>query len=161
MDILDEDLLRFWKLLSDNDVKYIMVGGFAVNMHGYIRATGDVYIWIKDDKENRCKLGNAMASFGYEELSWEDIQFVPGWTNFYIGNGIELDVLIDMKGLEEFSFNDCLNLAQAAEIENIKVPFLHIQHLIANKKAVNRPKDQLDVLELEKIIQLRKEMNLD
>lgn len=48
-----------------------------------------------------------------------------------------------------------------AEIENIQVPFLHINQLIANKKAVNRSKDQLDVIELEKIIKLRKEMGLD
>lgn len=161
MDILDEDLLRFWKALSDNNVKYMMVGGFAVNMHGYTRATQDVDIWIKDDTENRSNLGKAMEIFDYGELSWEDVQFVPGWTNFYIGNGILLDILIDMKGLEGYSFDECLKLAQAAEIENLKVPFLHINHLIANKKAVNRPKDQLDVIELEKIVQLRKEMGLD
>ena len=48
-----------------------------------------------------------------------------------------------------------------AEIEDIKIPFIHINQLILNKKEVNRPKDQLDVTELEKIVQLRKEMGLD
>ena len=66
-----------------------------------------------------------------------------------------------MKGLENYSFDECLTLASIASIENIQVPFLHINQLIANKKAVNRSKDQVDVLELEKIIQLRKEMGLD
>ena len=47
------------------------------------------------------------------------------------------------------------------EMEKIQVPFLHIKQLIQNKKAVNRPKDQIDVMELEKIKQLRKEMGLD
>ena len=51
--------------------------------------------------------------------------------------------------------------ASIESIKNIQVPFLHINQLIANKKAVNRSKDQVDVLELEKIIQLRKEMGLD
>jgi len=161
MDIFDEDLLLFWKSLSDNDVRYLMVGGFAVTMHGYTRATDDIDIWIKDDIKNRQNLGKAMSVFGYGELSWEDLQFVPGWTNFYIGNGLELDILITMKGLEGLSFDECLNLARVAEIENVKVPFLHINHLIANKRAVNRSKDQIDVMELEKIIQLRKEMGLD
>ena len=46
-----------------------------------------------------------------------------------------------------------------AEIENIKVPFLHINHLLANKKAVNRPKDQIDVIELEKLKKLREDMD--
>ena len=66
-----------------------------------------------------------------------------------------------MKGLENYSFDECLTLASIASIENIQVPFLHINQLIANKKAVNRSKDQVDVLELEKIIQLRKKMGLD
>ena len=44
---------------------------------------------------------------------------------------------------------------------SLNIPFLHINQLVLNKKAVNRPKDQLDVTELEKIIQLRKEMGLD
>jgi hypothetical protein len=42
-----------------------------------------------------------------------------------------------------------------ADIDDVQVPVLHINHLIANKKAVNRPKDQLDVIYLEKIKQLR------
>ena len=161
MDIFDEDLLAFWKSLSSNGVLYIMVGGFAVNMHGYSRTTQDVDIWVKDTPGNRKKLGMAMKIFGYESLNWEKMQFVPGWTNFYIGNGIVLDILLDMKGLENYSFDECLALATIAEIENVKVPFLHINQLIANKKAVNRSKDQIDVLELEKIKALRKEMGLD
>ena len=59
-----------------------------------------------------------------------------------------------------FSFEQCLQIATIAEIEKIPVPFLHINQLIQNKKAVNRPKDKIDVLELEKIKQLRKEMGL-
>ena len=89
------------------------------------------------------------------------MQFIPGWTDFYIGSGVRLDIMVEMKGIENYSFDNCLELATIAEIENVKVPFLHINHLIANKKAVNRSKDQLDVIELEKIIQLRKEMGLD
>jgi hypothetical protein len=112
-------------------------------------------------KDNRRKLGLAFAQFGYNEINLEDFQFLPGWTDFYIGTGIRLDILIDMKGLENYSFDECLNLASIASIENIQVPFLHINQLIANKKAVNRSKDQVDVIELEKIIQLRKEMGLD
>ena len=161
MDIFDEDLISFWNSLAKSEVLYIMVGGFAVNMHGYLRATQDVDIWIKDDPANRVNLGKAMKIFGYEDLDWVDMQFVPGWTNFYIGNGIVLDILINMKGLEGYSFEECLQLATIAEIENEKVPFLHINQLIANKKAVNRSKDQIDVMELEKIKLLRKEMGLD
>ena len=129
----------------------MMVGGFAVAMHGYAKSTEDVDIWIKNDVENRINLGKAMAAYGYGELSWKDIQFIPGWTNFYIGNGIVLDILIDMKGLEGYSFDESLQIATIATIKEIQVPFLHINQLIANKKAINRPKDQIDVMELEKV----------
>ena len=56
-----------------------------------------------------------------------------------------------MKGLENLTFEDCYTYSSKADIDDVVVPFLHINHLIANKKAVNRSKDQLDVLELEKI----------
>jgi hypothetical protein len=118
-------------------------------------------IWIKDDKENRKKLGLVFSQFGYPDINLEKFEFIPGWTDFHIGSGVHLDILIHMVGLEGYSFNDCLDKASIAEIENIKIPFLHINQLIANKKAINRPKDQIDVLELEKIKLVRKEMGLD
>lgn len=51
MDVFDEDLLQFWKLLNAEKVRYIMVGGVAVNLHGYMRATEDVDVWIDDTPE--------------------------------------------------------------------------------------------------------------
>ncbi len=161
MDILDETLILLWKSLSENNVQYIMVGGFAVSMHGYNRTTDDIDIWIKDDSFNRKNLAKALLNFGYENINWDEIQFVPGWNNFSIGSGIELDILVNMKGLEGFTFEECFSMASIADIESIEIPFLHINQLILNKKAVNRTKDQLDIMELENIIKIRKEMGLD
>ena len=161
MDILDEELLKFWQSLNNNKVQYIMVGGFAVNMHGYSRATNDIDVWLKDDVNNRRNLGKALKQFGYGDLAWDELQFIPGWTEFYVGPGIMLDIMTTMKGMENISFEQAFEQATIASINNIEVPFLHINQLIANKKAVNRPKDQLDVIELEKIKELRKEMGLD
>ena len=103
----------------------------------------------------------AFAEFGYEDIDLRDFQFIPGWTHFYIGSGIKHHILLNIVGIEGCSFDKCLKLASVANIETIPVPFLHINQLIANKKAVNRPKDQIDVMELEKIKQFRKEMGLD
>lgn len=161
MDAFDEEILRFWNSLQVNNVEYIMVGGYATNLNGYHRYTSDMDIWIRDTEENRANLGNAMNELGYDNISWSEMQFIPGWIDFYLLNGMKLDILIDMKGLENYTFDECLAVATIAEIENVKVPFLHINHLIANKKAVNRSKDQIDVMELEKIKLLRKEMGLD
>ena len=91
--------------------------------------------------------------------SLERMQFVPGWTYFHLKNGFRLDIMISMKGLEGFSFEECYNMASVATIYDIEVRFLHINHLIDNKKSVNRPKDQLDVIKLEKIRQILEETN--
>lgn len=158
MDILDESLLKFWKSLNYHKVDYIMVGGFAVNMHGFTRTTNDIDIWLNDTPDNRENFGKVMAQFGYRGLSWKEFQFVPGWTDLFIGPGIQLDVMTKMKGLEGTDFYSSLNMAKKAMIEGIEVPFLHINQLIANKKAVNRPKDQIDLIELEKIKDISREL---
>jgi hypothetical protein len=158
MDILDEELVKFWKVLNDNEVRYIMVGGFATRFHGFNRSTDDLDMWLEDTLENRKHLRRAFSELGYGDYaSLETMQFVPGWTNFYVGGGIELDIMTQMKGLEDVSFNESLEMASIADLEGILVPFLHINHLIANKRTVNRPKDQIDVIELEKIRKIREE----
>lgn len=151
MEFKDEDLLIFWKSLNKFQVKYIMIGGFAVNLHGFPRMTADIDIWLKDDVKNRQNLGKALEQFGYGELSFEKLDFVPGWSDFYIGAGVRLDIITNMKGLEYISFDEALAQANVAQIEGVKVPFINIDHLIKNKKAISRPKDKVDVIELEKI----------
>jgi hypothetical protein len=155
MDILDNELINFWKSLNEFNVQYIMIGGFAVNLHGFSRTTGDLDIWLKDEISNRRNLGKALIQFGYDEETFEEIDFVPGWTDFYIGTGIKLDIITSMVGLENITFDEAYKNATIAQIVNVHVPFLHINQLIKNKKATNRPKDIIDVIELEKIIKLR------
>jgi len=156
VDIFDEEILNFWKALEEFNVKYIMVGGYATNLHGYQRFTGDLDIWLKDDLENRKALRKAFLKCDMGDYPMIDyMQFIPGWTDFHLKNGLRLDILIDMKGLEGYTFDECLEMASVANIEDANVPFLHINQLIENKKVVNRPKDQIDVLALEKIRKLR------
>lgn len=59
--------------------------------------------------------------------------------------------MTSMKGLEDKTFDECSEAARVADLDGTRVTFLHINDLLANKKAVARPKDQLDVIELEKI----------
>lgn len=158
MDIFDEDILDFWRSLQEFDVKYIMVGGYATNLHGYQRFTGDMDIWLKDTLENRQQLRKVFIKCDIGDYPMIDyMQFVPGWTDFHLNNGLSLDILIDMKGLEGYTFDECLQMASVADIENISIPFLHINQLIENKRVVNRLKDQIDVLALEQIKQLRED----
>ena len=156
MDIFDEFILDFWKALKHYNVKYILVGGYAVNFHGYQRFTGDMDIWIEDTIENRRALRQSFIKSNMGDYPMiETMQFVPGWTDFHLNNNFRIDILIGMKGLEGYSFDECLQMASIAEIENVAIPFLHINQLIENKKIINRPKDQIDVLALENIRKLR------
>jgi predicted nucleotidyltransferase len=158
MDILDDELLKFWRGLNDNHVKYIMVGGFASRFHGFNRNTDDLDIWLEDTLQNRKNLRKSFTELGYGDFpSLETMEFVAGWTSFYVGNIIALDIMTKMKGLEDYTFNECMAMASIADLDGVLVPFLHINQLIANKKAVNRPKDQIDVLELERIKRIREE----
>ena len=156
MDILDEDILSLWRSLNNNDVRYIMIGGFATNLHGYSRVTNDIDLWIDDTLHNRKNLRKALNEQGsgdYDVI--ESMQFVPCWTDFQLNFGFKLDVMTSVKGLENIGFEECYNYAVVAEIENIQVKFLHLNHLIICKKAVGRPKDLLDIEELEKIRKLK------
>jgi hypothetical protein len=152
MDILDEDILSLWRCLQNNSVRYIMIGGFATNLHGYSRATNDIDIWIEDTLQNRKNLRKALKEQGsgdYDVI--ETMDFIPGWTDFQLNFGFKLDVLTAVKGLENIGFQECYNYAVITEIESIQVPFLHFNHLITCKKATGRIKDLLDIEELEKI----------
>lgn len=155
MDVMDEDLLNFWRTLNDNKVRYMMVGGLATRFHGYNRTTDDLDMWLEDTIENRRNMRKAFKALNYGDYpSIETMQFVPGWTSFHAA-GIVLDIMTEMKGLDELSFDDCYRDAVFTEIEGVTVPFINIDHLIRNKKTVNRTKDQLDVEYLEKIKKLK------
>lgn len=150
MDILDEDLIHFWTVLNKYSVQYVIAGEIAGTLYGHSCFTGIIDLLLKDNIINRQNLAKAFSELGYGDISFEQLQFVPGWTNFYIGTGVQLDIMTSLKGVD-LSFDECLHMAPVAEIDSVMVPFLHINHLIANKKSVNRLKDQIDVTGLEKI----------
>jgi hypothetical protein len=158
MDIFNEDLIAFWTSLHNHEVAYIMIGGVATNLHGYQRTTDDIDVWIEDTQENRQKVRKAFKEYsGVDYFMLESIQIVPGWTNFSLNNGMRMDLMVSVKGLENLSFKECLEMASEADLGPVTIPFLHMNHLIASKKAANRPKDQIDVIYLEKIKKLMEE----
>ena len=158
MDILDEELLALWQSFQDYQVKYIMVGGFATNLHGFSRTTADCDIWIEDSIENRKNLRKSLESI--EQLNFEMVEtmdFVPGWSSIKLFSGIDLDIMTYLKGFPQESFQSSYERASIAEIYNLQVRFLHINELIEAKKLAARPKDLIDIEELEKIKKLREE----
>ncbi|HWK03059.1 MAG TPA: hypothetical protein VNS58_05485 [Puia sp.] len=151
MDIYENAFLDLWNSLNNNDVRYIMVGGFATYLHGCYRFTGNIDLYLEDTPENRNKLRRSLKDLGLGDFEpIERIDFIPGLVDFRLDNGFRMTIITSLKGVS-LTFDECLQIAPVAEIEGIKVPFLHINQLIDNKKVVNRPKDQSDVRELERI----------
>lgn len=153
-----EEIINIWKIFETNNVKYITIGGFAVNIYGYSRNTGDLDILIEDSLENRKNLRKAFIEIGIGDFeSIETMQFIPGWTDFTLFFGLRLDVMTSIKGLENVTFEELLEKATKVIMGNVAVNFIDYDNLIIAKKATNRLKDQLDLEELNKINNPNKE----
>ncbi|MBP4143120.1 hypothetical protein J3S90_15050 [Flavobacterium sp. P4023] len=149
---MNEQIIAIWESFFKNKVKYITIGGFAVNIYGYNRNTGDIDIYLEDTIENRINLRNALKSINLGDFeSIETMQFIPGWTDFTLNYGLRLDIMTAVKGLEDKSFNSLLDNATVVLIGETPVFFIDYDNLIIAKKASNRPKDILDIEELDKL----------
>jgi hypothetical protein len=152
MDTLNEEIIDLWKLLHKHKTQYIMVGGFATALHGFNRITQDVDLWIKDSSENRKTLRTVLKELEIGDFDGiETTQFIPGYTSIILNSGFELDIMTSLMGFEQIKFDDCYKVAPTAIIDEVPVKFLHINHLIQAKKSSGRPKDLIDIEELEKI----------
>lgn len=152
MDFLDSEILQVWRLLEKHKTIYLIVGGFATTFHGFSRVTQDVDLWIKDTAANRKSLRRVIKELEIGDFEGiETIQFIPGYSSIRLNSGIELDIMTYIKGFDQIQFDECYSVAPTADIEGIPVKFLHINQLIDAKKASGRPKDLMDIEELEKI----------
>ncbi|CAA9201922.1 MULTISPECIES: DUF6036 family nucleotidyltransferase [Flavobacterium] len=148
---MNEQIIAIWNSFFENKVKYITIGGFAVNIYGYNRSTGDIDIYLEDTIENRINLRKALKSINLGDFETiETMQFIPGWTDFSLSYGLRLDVMTAVKGLEDKSFSSLLEDATIVMIGETPVYFIDYDNLIIAKKASNRPKDILDIEELRK-----------
>lgn len=149
---MNEQILAIWNSFFQNKVRYITIGGFAVNIYGYNRNTGDIDIYLEDTLENRINLRKALKSIDLGDFETiETMQFIPGWTDFTLSYGLRLDIMTAVKGLEDKSFDSLLNDATVLMIKKTPVYFIDYDNLIIAKKATNRPKDILVIEELEKL----------
>lgn len=157
---MNEQIISIWNSFFENKVKYITIGGFAVNIYGYNRNTGDIDIYLEDTIENRINLRKALKSINLGDFETiETMQFIPGWTDFSLSYGLRLDIMTTVKGLEDKSFSSLLDDATIVMIDETPVYFIDYDNLIIAKKAANRPKDILDIEELDKINNNKEENN--
>ena len=149
---MNSQIIEIWKYLFLSKVKYLTIGGFAVSIYGYGRNTGDIDLFIEDSIENRENLRAALKKAGLGDFeNIQTMQFIPGWTDITLNFNLRLDIMTSVKGLENSTFEQLLDKAYITKINDIPVYFLDYENLIKAKKATNRPKDILDIEELEKI----------
>lgn len=136
-------------VLSDEKVKFILVGAYAMAAHGYPRATMDIDIWVMPSPENADALLRALHRFGtpLHNLTKEDIQ--RDGTIFQIGVAPRrIDIITAASGLKfEESYRNSISI----DIEGIQVQIPSIDDLIHNKKASGKTKDLADVEALESL----------
>jgi len=66
---LEKDFKEFLRLFNSNGVEYLLIGGYAVGIHGFVRATNDLDVWIKVSPENGARVDRALREFGFATAS--------------------------------------------------------------------------------------------
>jgi len=144
---LAEDLHDLLKAFIDHEVRFLVVGGYALAVHGHPRATGDLDLWIDCSEVNASRAHAALRVFGapLQELRVEDLT-TPG-TVYQIGlPPIRIDILTRISGVEfEAAWSDRLEIP----IDDLAVPVIGRKALVANKRALGRTRDLADVELLE------------
>ncbi len=150
---LTEDYKDIITIFNHNKVRYLIAGAFAMSKLGYSRSTYDIDIWVEKTKDNAIKIYRSLEEFGYP-FSIEPDDFLAD--NAVIQIGVvpnRIDILTDIDGLE---FSSAWKNRVIINFDDIKTQILSLEDLIVNKKASNRDKDKLDIIQLEKLAQINK-----
>lgn len=141
--MLNPDFKEFIQSLNDNDVRYLVVGGYAVALHGHPRYTKDIDIWIEPDPENAARMVKAIIQFGFESLGLETDDFLEKDVIIQLGyppNRIDL-----MTSLSGVNFKSCYAERISVEIDGVGVNFIDLVNLRKNKSASARTQDLADL----------------
>ena len=147
--MLNEDYKDMLHALSEEKVRFLLVGAYALAAHGYPRATMDIDIWVMPSPQNADAVLRALHRFGapLHNLSKEDLQ--KDGTIFQIGVAPRrIDIITTASGLQ---FEDAYEQSLSLNIEGIELHIPSIDDLIRNKRAVGRTKDMADVEALESL----------
>lgn len=140
------DFKEFLELLNKNQVEYLIVGGYAVAMHGYPRYTGDLDIWINANRETAAKMIQVLDEFGFGSLGLRPEDFMESGNVIQMGYPpFRIDILTRADGVD---FTQCYRNRAMIEHDGMLIPILDIQDLRKNKAATGRPKDLDDLQNL-------------
>ena len=147
--MLNEDYKDMLQCLADENVKFILVGAYALAAHGYPRATMDIDIWVMPSRENAGAVIRALRRFGAPVNNLTAADFQKDDTIFQIGVAPRrVNIITGATGLE---FDKAFANAMEVIIEGIRVRIPSVDDLILNKRATGRPKDLADIEALERL----------
>lgn len=142
--------------LVDSQVDFLLVGGYAVIYHGYVRTTGDMDVWLRPTNENKAKLIETLTKLQFDPEGVKKIAAMD-FTEvviFHVGDVPErIDFLSKVQGL---NFDESFNQREILNVKDHPIPILRLDDLIVNKLLVNRSKDKADI---ENLMKIRKNRN--
>jgi hypothetical protein len=141
------DFKEFLKLLNFHHVEYLLVGGYAVGIHGYPRPTGDMDIWIAATIENACKVSQALRDFGFDVDG--DTAAVFAQENKIVRMGMPplcLEIITTVSGVD---FTSCFAKRLIYDLGDTTVNVIGLEDLKVNKQSSGRHKDLNDLEQLQ------------
>jgi predicted nucleotidyltransferase len=145
--VFNQDFKEFIQSLNDNQVRYLVIGGYAVALHGYPRYTKDIDIWIEMTPDNATKMIRALQQFGFGSLDVQPDDFLTPDRVIQLGYPPNrIDLITTPDGID---FATCYASRVEAIIDNISVNFIDLENLKLNKKASGRLQDLADLENLQ------------
>jgi predicted nucleotidyltransferase len=141
MILLPPDFREFLQLLNSHNVRYLLIGGYAVGYYGYPRATAYMDIWIATDTENIAKVIVALAEFGFAEVEPE----IFAKEKQVLRMGVPPLRIKLLTGVSGVDFEECYSARTAANLDGVEINLIGLEHLKVNKMASGRYKDLNDL----------------
>ena len=145
--MLNSDFLDFLTLLNQHQVHYLIVGGYAVAVHGHPRYTKDLDVWVEVSPENAEKLIRALQDFGFGSLGLTEADFLSSDRVVQLGYPPNrIDLLTSIDGVE---FGMCYHDRLSVEMQGLMLSFIDLENLRRNKRASGRFQDLADLENLQ------------
>ncbi len=144
--LLPDDFKGFLRLLNANGVDYLVVGGYAVGLHGYPRATVDLDVWVRADPANAERIIGALRAFGFEVPALEPRLFLDPLSIVRFGvPPFRIEIMTSIDGVQ---YEACRRNAVVFDVGDLALPVISIGDLKTNKRAAGRNKDLADLDQL-------------
>lgn len=146
--IFNEDFRDFIDALNKQEVEYLLVGGYAVILHGYRRSTGDMDVWVNVTAENHKRLIKAYLAFGLPTADISEENFLRNDEMDVFTYGTPPVCIEILKKVNGCNFDEAYRISRLYNENGLQIRFVHLNTLIEAKTASGRYKDLDDIEKL-------------